>query len=229
MRGRAFVDVGSVAPGDTATLDPAESHYLVRVRRVAAGDTVQILDGATTRHDATVVRADAKACIVQVGDPVQEPELVPRIVLMGIVDARAVADAVTLASEAGATEIVPVRTARAQASMPPATRLDKVLRAAQRQCGRAVPLRLGPVIDWPSALRPHAPLTAWVASPGAVTAPRAAGPDEGAQVLIGPEGGLTPQEVEQAHCAGFGALSLGPFVQRTPTAIVSALALLSRG
>lgn len=228
MRGRAFVEAGSLSTGDTTTLDAPESHYLVRVRRVAAGDTIQLLDGATVRHRATVVRADAKACLVEVGERLDDAVLAPRIILMGIVDSRAVADAVTMASEAGATEIVPVHTARAQASMPPPPRLTKVLRAAQRQCGRAVPLRVAAAIDWATALQPRHPTSSWVASPGAVTAPTAEGPDTGARVLIGPEGGLTPEEVTQARSAGFQALSLGPFVQRTPTAIVSALAFLAR-
>ena len=45
-------------------------------------------------------------------------------------------------------------------------------------------------------------------------------------LLIGPEGGLTEQEVEHALSAGFQALQLGPRVMRTETATIAALAVL---
>jgi 16S rRNA (uracil1498-N3)-methyltransferase len=52
--------------------------------------------------------------------------------------------------------------------------------------------------------------------PGAVT------------VLIGPEGGLSPEEQERAVAAGFLGVRLGPRVLRTETAAIAALSLLQR-
>ena len=45
-------------------------------------------------------------------------------------------------------------------------------------------------------------------------------------VLVGPEGGLSSTEVEQAETSGFSALQLGPRVFRSETAPVVALSLL---
>jgi len=45
-------------------------------------------------------------------------------------------------------------------------------------------------------------------------------------LLIGPEGGLTDQEVEQAQTHGYTGLSLGPRILRTETAPLAALTLL---
>ena len=47
-------------------------------------------------------------------------------------------------------------------------------------------------------------------------------------VLIGPEGGLTPQEQERALASGFVGVRLGPRVLRTETAALAALTLLQR-
>ena len=225
MRGRAFAAAGTLVEGTTITLDDRESHYVVRVRRAGSGDAIELLDGVAARHHAVVERADAKACVVRVGAAIVELPTPPRIVLMGLVESNAVADAIAGASEAGATAIVPVRTERSQASMPGPARVDKVVRAAQRQCGRAVPLRIDPVASLADALQQCTDLPGWFAHPGAPSGtlePSAAG----ARVLVGPEGGLTDAEVAAARAAGLQPLSLGPYVQRTPTAIVSALALL---
>ena len=45
-------------------------------------------------------------------------------------------------------------------------------------------------------------------------------------LLVGPEGGFTPKEVEQAHTEGYTGLSLGPRILRTETAPIAALTLL---
>ena len=46
------------------------------------------------------------------------------------------------------------------------------------------------------------------------------------RLLVGPEGGLEPQEFARAVAAGFTPWSLGPRVLRTETAPVAALAIL---
>nr|WP_268871193.1 RsmE family RNA methyltransferase [Halomonas zincidurans] len=49
---------------------------------------------------------------------------------------------------------------------------------------------------------------------------------ERAALLIGPEGGLSPAEVDAATAAGFTPLTLGPRILRTETAPVVVLTLL---
>jgi len=53
-------------------------------------------------------------------------------------------------------------------------------------------------------------------------------PAGGATVLIGPEGGLSDAEQEDALTAGFTAVNLGPRVLRTETAAIASLTLLQR-
>jgi 16S rRNA (uracil1498-N3)-methyltransferase len=46
-------------------------------------------------------------------------------------------------------------------------------------------------------------------------------------LLVGPEGGLSDQERQQAHEAGFHGVQLGPRVLRTETAAVAAIAAVN--
>lgn len=226
MRGRVFVEANVLEAGAPLTLSPTESHYLVRVRRATAGDAIEVLDGVAARHRGVVDDADPKACRITVGDPVVAVAPPRRLVLMAIVDAKAVAEALTGASEAGATELVAVRTQRAAPSLPSPQRLHKIVHAAQRQCGRARPLAIRGPVALPDALDEvrAAAIPGWVCALQGGPAPSLS--DGAAAVLVGPEGGLTDQEIERALTAGFEPLGLGPHVQRTPTAIISALARL---
>ena len=51
-------------------------------------------------------------------------------------------------------------------------------------------------------------------------------PQAGCRVLIGPEGGLTDQEVYQSEQAGFDAVLLGPRILRTETAALTSISIL---
>src|SRR5690606_32481846 len=100
--------------------------------------------------------------------------------------------------------------------------------AACEQCGR----NRVPAIQLPMTLE------AWLREPAAEDELRllldpASGTRIGAltesatvTLLIGPEGGLSPREREQAAESGFGAVRLGPRILRTETAGLAALTLL---
>ena len=98
---------------------------------------------------------------------------------------------------------------------------------ACEQCGRN---RI-PHID------PPVSLTQWLAAPaegqGMVLAPdgqhslaQLPVPTGPVTLLIGPEGGLSDQEISQALTAGYLGLRLGPRILRTETAAVAALAAM---
>jgi 16S rRNA (uracil1498-N3)-methyltransferase len=53
-------------------------------------------------------------------------------------------------------------------------------------------------------------------------------PERGATVLIGPEGGLSEEEQQDAQSSGFTAVRLGPRILRTETAAIAAITLLQR-
>jgi 16S rRNA (uracil1498-N3)-methyltransferase len=106
-------------------------------------------------------------------------------------------------------------------------RMERVCAGTLAQCGRAAgPTLRGPLrlIDALDAL--PADIERRICLPGAEDPPAPAGP---AAVLIGPEGGWTPAEVQAALARGCQPMSLGPTVLRAETAVAAALARLYSG
>jgi 16S rRNA (uracil1498-N3)-methyltransferase len=143
----------------------------------------------------------------------------------------------------GVAGIVPVTTARS------VTRLDagraskradhwrSVIVASCEQCGRnRLPL-LHPLCDFDAALRSRDPgksgatsaaALSLVLSPGEGSAlPAFDRPSGAIRLLIGPEGGLSADELAAAQSAGFRIARLGPRVLRTETAGVAVLAAIN--
>lgn len=226
MTTRVFVEPDGLRAGAEFPLSPDESHYVLRVRRLAPGDALEALDGTGRVFVGTVARADGKACVVQIGSPIERAPGPARVVLLGRPDPRAALEALTAASEAGATHVVLLRTAFAHHAVPSPARIDRTLRASQRQCGRPLAPRVEIGEDLAATLSRDWPPPAFVAEPCATEAPPVLDARAGATVLIGPEGGLTADELARARAAGFAPLSLSPWILRTQTAVAAALGRL---
>ena len=144
-------------------------------------------------------------------------------------------DVVRDATELGATRIVIARTERAivkatgDRAKEKQERWRRIAEQAARQCGRADPPAIEGVFDWTDALTrasdcearfcldPHAPTPL-----GSVLAD-AALRDASIAFAVGPEGGLSPAEVELAERSGWRPASLGQFVLRTETVAAAVL------
>jgi 16S rRNA (uracil1498-N3)-methyltransferase len=225
-----FVDPAECRAGGVA-LRGDVAHHLVRVLRRGVGDDVSVADGTgAVRH--VVIRSidDGVAhCEVVAGRAV--PPALPRLrVVCGLPKQRKLDDVVQRLSELGADEIVPAHTARSQVQLagPRAQRArarwQAVARAAGEQSRRARLLHVAEVTTWQEAFAD--------ARHGVVFWEEAVRPlrdvafdAEAPQVTVGvgPEGGLTADEVT---AAGLPAVSLGGTILRTETAGVVAPALV---
>src|SRR5207253_1210486 len=149
---------------------------------------------------------------------------------------------VRAATELGVVRVVPVTTERTIVTLEPsrwrerARRWQRVAKEAAKQCGRAVipavdvarPLAEFVALDEPADLR----LCLWEAAGQGVgggearllgpTLPASRPPTlpRGARVmlLIGPEGGLSRQEVESVRARGWAIVGVGPRILRSETA-----------
>ncbi|MDX6288079.1 MAG: rRNA (uracil1498-N3)-methyltransferase [Frankiales bacterium] len=222
--------------GDVVLLDGPEGHHAATVRRLTVGETVRLVDGSGLRVDGevTAVRRDELTVLVHTRTEEAPPQ--PRLV---VVQALAKGDrgehAVEGMSEVGVDEIVPWSAARSIVQWRDNKPLDRwraKAREAAKQARRSwVPVITDPASTTEVADRLANATLAVVCHEGAVSPlTEATPPADGEIVLVvGPEGGLTDDELATFEKSGASAYSLGPSVLRTSTAgIVAAALLLSR-
>ncbi|HTM20759.1 MAG TPA: RsmE family RNA methyltransferase, partial [Kofleriaceae bacterium] len=220
----------AVLQAGPAALRGDDHHYLARVRRLRAGDTIELFDGEGRAADAVIEAVGADEVTVAVGEPRAAAAAAarPRMrVLMPLLKGDRTDWCVQKLVELGADEIVFVRCARSvvrvdgERARTRLARLQAVARDAARQCGRAdLPALAGPVELAEAVGRAADPggsarLLFWERArdlPLAAALP--AGPVAEAVLLIGPEGGLEPGEVEAAQASGFAVAGLGPRILR---------------
>lgn len=224
-----------LATDTVVALDDNAANHVARVLRLRPGAQVILFNGQGGEYPAVLERLDKQRVEVAVGGFVErEAESPLRVTLaQGVSRGERMDYTIQKAVELGIDRIVPVFAQRSVVNIQ-GERLDKRVRhwqgvasSACEQCGRN---RVPPVSD---ALR----LDDWLRQDDGVLklilhpdAPldlsRVAPPTGPISLLIGPEGGFTPQELAQAQDSGYVGLRLGPRILRTETAAVVALSVL---
>ena len=226
---RLFLDQ-PLGEGKAVRPSPDQCAYLFAVMRLREGDGLRVFDGRAGEWAATVLEAGRRGGALLVGRRLRPLLLPPDLWLLFAPLRKARTDfVVEKAAEMGASRILPVLTERTGAERVNRLRLQAHAVEAAEQCEAthvaevAEARRLGEVLrDWDGR-----PL--WVCDEALARGPAGAPPagEEGpGAVLVGPEGGFTPEEREGLHRLPFArALRLGPRILRADTAAVAALAL----
>jgi 16S rRNA (uracil1498-N3)-methyltransferase len=199
---------------------------------MADGDALQLFDGSGHEFRATLVEVGKKRVVVRIDESFSgQVESSLQIHLgQGLSRGERMDWAIQKATELGVTEITPIFSDRCEVRLKD-ERADKRLMhwrqvaiSACEQCGRSrVPVIHPPLLlaDWLKQTQAELKLVLHPVAEPMVSHARPAT----LAFLIGPEGGLSDAEVDQAQSAGFHAARLGPRVLRTETAPVVALAV----
>jgi 16S rRNA (uracil1498-N3)-methyltransferase len=228
--------VAKIGSEDRLWLEGAEARHLSRVLRICVGDEVGVFDGSGVECVGVVAevgRARAQIEILRREKVSRDPAI---NVTLGcaLVKSRAMALVVEKCCELGLQELVPVETRRSVPKVADrdAAHLERWRRyaiEASKQCGRTTITRIAA----PRPLRAFLARAddydvALVCSPDG-KAPRLHevldGHEDAKSVgyLIGPEGGLEPDEMSDAAAYGFKPVRLGKSTLRTETAAMAAL------
>lgn len=234
---REDAGVDTLQVGDAIRIRGAEAHHAVAVRRVRVGEHVTLGDGEGLWIKATVSEiAGPKDLVVDVTAVRRHPATTPRLTL---VQALAKGDrdelAVQAATELGVDHVIPWHAARsvsrwdAAKSAKGVARWQAIVREAAKQAHRPwVPTVSAPVTTAELAARAGASLLLVLAPDGrqALTEQDLSGSDE-IVLIVGPEGGMTPEELDRLAAAGARIVRLGDTVLRTSTAGPAALAVVN--
>jgi 16S rRNA (uracil1498-N3)-methyltransferase len=220
--------------GVECVLDGQTAHYLGKVLRLGTGAPLVLFNGDGSEYTATVTQVDKKTCTVLPGAqawPERESSL-HTVLGLGISRGERMDYAIQKATELGVNVIAPLFTEHCEVRLNEERKekrqehWQQVAISACEQSGR---------VRVPQVLSPQA-LATWVKSSpaklclvldheqtGSLAGNKPAG---GVALLIGPEGGLAPTEIQLALDAGFKGIALGKRVLRTETAPVAALSIL---
>ncbi|MDI5968015.1 16S rRNA (uracil(1498)-N(3))-methyltransferase [Streptomyces sp. SL13] len=237
MTAPVFVVPAADLAADHVTVAGAEGRHAVSVRRLRVGEAVVLTDGAGGGAAGTVTAVEGKDRLqVAVTGRRTEAAPVPRLT---VVQALPKGDrgelAVETMTEAGVDAVVPWAASRCVTQWK-GERGEKALakwRATAREAGKQSRRLRFPDVTGPMTTRQvcdllsGASFAAVLHEEGALPLARAVLPDHGDLVLVvGPEGGVAPEELAAFAAAGAAPHRLGPTVLRTSTAGVAAAAVL---
>jgi 16S rRNA (uracil1498-N3)-methyltransferase len=228
-----------VAPGALVRVEGDEAHHAVAVRRMRVGESLVLTDGVGGLAVGAVEETGKRELSVRVASCERVPAPTPEIT---VVQALAKGDrgerAVELLTEIGVARIVPWAAARSVAvwkgerAVKSLARWRATAREAAKQSRRAWHPSVAELAatDEVGALVGAADLALVLHEEATEPLASLPVPEEGAVVVVvGPEGGLTDEEVAALRGAGGHDVRLGREVLRTSTAGVAAVAaLLSR-
>jgi 16S rRNA (uracil1498-N3)-methyltransferase len=234
-----WLDGRRLRGGDRLELDGDEGHHAAVVRRIRAGEFIELTDGAGHLARCVVVDTGKRGLICEVRSRSDVPPPAPRVtVVQALPKGERGELAVELMTEVGVDVIVPWAAARCvtqwkgERGAKALRRWQSTAREAAKQSRRAWFPDVAELATTAAVAK-----CAEAASLALVlheSADRGLGeltvPVDGDVVLVvGPEGGITDDELAQLTAAGGLAVRLGPTVLRTSTAgAVAAGVLLSR-
>lgn len=233
---RLFCDF-PLAIGENIEL-PKDAARHIMVLRLSAGDTLTLFNGLGGEYHARITRIDRQRVTTEiVSHSSREAELPYRITLaQGIPEATKMDWIIEKAVELGVSDIIPLAAQRS------VVRLDKdraekrlsrwqaIAISAAQQCGRNRLPHIASPVGTGEYLRQTTP------SPRILFSPRATETlsewtrrqkPQNITLLIGPEGGFSPEEENMAEQQGVTFLSMGPRILRTETAGLAAVAAIN--
>lgn len=225
---RLYVD--TPLGGDVAVpVDGNAAHYLLSVMRVREGDAVMLFNGRDGEWGARAEGIRKRDLVLRCAEQTRPLEVVPDLWLCVAPIKKGRIDLIAeKACELGVARLQPVLTRRAVVDKLNLDRLQAHLVEAAEQCGRTALPELcemkklvALLADWPTGR--HLFFADETGGESIEHVFRAhPGP---AALLIGPEGGFSPEErdVIRAHLAAI-PLSLGPRILRAETAAIAATA-----
>lgn len=220
----------TLGEGDDVALSKEQSHYIGTVLRKSEGDSVRIFNGGSGEFRAEITSVSKRAARLEIKEQLRKPLPSPDILLcFAPLRKHRTAFVIEKATELGVRALQPVITARTQF---PKLNLEKMRAQAIEAAEQTERL------DIPDIVAPQK-LTALIESWGdrtlifadeagdAFPALNALGTINGpAAILIGPEGGFTPQERDLLRSQSFvKPVGLGPRILRADTAALSLLTL----
>jgi 16S rRNA (uracil1498-N3)-methyltransferase len=236
---RFFIEKSAIADG-VGVIQGELFRHLIAVLRLKVGTPLTLADGQGGEYAGVLTSVEGDRALVALRETIQvasvgtTPELT---LLQGIPKGERMETILQKGAELGVHRLVPVLTSRAiprlsgDKAVERVKRWERIAREAARQSRRSDIPEVGAIVSLAEALagaRQEVKLLLWEdeseQSLREVLESRAC--PASVAILVGPEGGFSPDEAEQAMGAGFIPVTLGKRILRTETAGPAVLAIL---
>ncbi|MBQ8507527.1 MAG: 16S rRNA (uracil(1498)-N(3))-methyltransferase [Clostridia bacterium] len=234
----SFYIEGNGVVNAAASLLPEEAKHAAQVMRMQPGEEIYAVDASGRRFLAVLESVSKQGCTAMLTEELPDNEAPVHItVYQGLPKAEKMELVTQKLTELGASCLVPVKMERCVVKLDEKDgkkrqeRLQKIAREAAKQCKRGGCLEVAAPQTWKqlaSCLQRHdLVLVPWEDAAGyGMKAAHADFPEAGnIAIVIGPEGGMSENEVRALEEAGAKQVTLGPRILRTETAAIAACAM----
>ncbi|OPY06363.1 MAG: Ribosomal RNA small subunit methyltransferase E [Syntrophus sp. PtaB.Bin001] len=225
--------------GSICYLVESNLHYIRSVQRMKKGGRLSLFDGRGQEYTAVIVNMTTEQAILEILDKNYPPARPARITLFqALPKAQKMDFIIQKATELGVDEIRPFVSERsiprlsAEKSRLKTERWRKIAQEAAKQCRRSDVPEVTEIVTLADILKAVEPgackLIFWEDESrlGLRNALQRFSQTPVFSIIVGPEGGLTADEVAAATAAGFVSVSLGRQILKLETAAVAILAVL---
>lgn len=237
---RRFFFDPSLRRGDSVVLSEEESRHITKVLRLKQGDTIELLDGLGAVYQAVIttvgrqVQADILGIVSKATDAGKS-----LWVWQGILKGEKMDTVVQKCTELGVTGMIPFQSSRCQGKLDPMQerkkheRWQRIALAACKQCLRLQTIHIDAPAGYSASLTTKAvdkdilrllfweeEKTTHLHDIGEISQASSLA------LMLGPEGGFTRQEVNEARQLGWRTVGLGDRILRAETATLSTVAIV---
>jgi len=216
-----------------------EVRHIRKVLRLKRGDEIVVFNGSGKEYGGTIVEEGPSSVVIMIQNIFSsKTESQLEITLaQSLLKGDKMDYLIQKATELGAKEIIPFFSSRSVPLLEKSRRLkryhrwERIAVEASKQCGRGVVLKIEPLQDYSEILRTASPdslrLILWERE-GVRLKEALERSKEKTKIffIIGPEGGLSEEEVDQAKRNGFTPVTLGRRILRSETASLCLVSIL---
>ncbi len=238
---RFFISADNVK-GDTLLIDAEQTWHIEKVLRLSPGDIIRVFDGKGNEYEVRLLenkRGLMRARILAQKIVTEDPAICLTLV-QGIIRSEKMDFILQKAVELGVKSIIPLQSEYCVARFDrdkgkkKIIRWQKIAREACKQCGRSYIPEIKPIVDFPGLmafLRDKPTILCYEKEQKAtfrvlLKEQRENFLTKGVFLLIGPEGGFSPSEIEAAREQHSFIAGLGPRILRTETASLLACGII---
>lgn len=227
--------LGKLNPNREVELPLETGHYIVNVLRLKINSPIILFNGDGNEYFAHIEKILKKAVIVKIQsmEVIQNESPLSIHLLQGLSKGEHMDFTLQKAVELGVSKITPIVTDYCQVKLDRARALRKhthwqaIVISACQQSGRSVLPELDFFQEYHSCVAEIQAEVKLICHPGTTQQNiKHLAPPKTVALLVGPEGGFSEPEIEQAEKHGFIRLALGPRILRTETAGLAAISFI---